>query len=259
MIQDNLSKEFNMVTGINEEVQGAANEDVAAMLARQRAGAGLIVLQSLTDGLDRSQELLTEIMMDVVRKNYTPAKVKTLLAGEEPAPLFYNKAFGKYRCMVEAGFDTESQRQYQFHQLVNLRQLGIDIPQDVMVKAATIQNKNDLIEALQQQQQAQQQQAQQQAQVQQQLLQAQTELAHSQAGSHQGMQLERESRVPENRAFAIERLAQAEKDRDLALLNKVKMLKEIEDLDIGHLERLIGMAKILNEKTQSPLQGVNNV
>jgi uncharacterized transporter YbjL len=188
--------------------------------------------------------------MKMVQSNYTPGKVKNLLEGEEPAPLFYSKAFGKYHCMVEAGFNTESQKQMQFAQLIQLRELGVQIPDDVLIDAATLQNKDKLTERLQQQQQAQQQQAQHQMQSQMQLQQAQIQLAHARAGADRGLEVERTSRVEENRALAERQHEEAIKESQLATLNLVKAMKELEDMDLGHLQKLVDIQQLLKASTQ---------
>ncbi len=80
--------------------------------------------------------------------------------------------------------------------------------------------------------------------------QAQIELTRARAVSDQGLGLERASRVEENQALAVERRAQAARDEDAGLLDKVKALKELEQLDIVHLEKLIALSNMLRTETQ---------
>jgi len=250
-LQDTFSKEMNLVSGINEELMGSALDDKAGILSALRQGAGLTTLQPLFDRLDYSQNLLGELIMRVIRNNYTPGKIQNLLEGEAPAPLFYNKAFGQYHCMVEAGFNTESQKQMQFAQLMQLRELGVQIPDAVLIESATLQNKQDLINAMGQsaQQQSQMQQAQLQAQMQ--LQEAQVNLAHARAGADRGLEIERTSRVQENQALAERQRAEAIKEDQLATLNLVKAMKELENMDLGHLQQLIDL--------QARLKGISQM
>jgi hypothetical protein len=246
-LQDTFSKEMNLVSGINEELMGSALDDKAGILSALRQGAGLTTLQPLFDRLDYAQNLLGELVMKVVQNNYTPGKVKNLLEGDEPAPLFYNKSFGKYHCMVELGFNTESQKQMQFAQLVQLKEMGVPIPDSSLIEAATIQNKDEIIQQIQQQQQQQQQQqtAQLESTIQEQ--QARTQLAQAHAMANQGLGAERFSRIEENRALADEREAKAHNDEQMALLNFAKAMKEIETIDITHLEKIISLQRMLKE------------
>lgn len=250
-LQDTFSKEMNLVSGVNEELMGSALDDKAGILSALRQGAGLTTLQPLFDRLDYSQNLLGELIMKVVQNNYTPGKVKNLLEGEEPEALFYNKAFGKYHCMVELGFNTESQKQMQFAQLIQLKELGVPIPDSSLIDAATIQDKDKITQRMEQAQQQAQQLQMMQAQSAMQEQQARTKLAEARTMADQGLGAERFSRIEENRALADERKAAAVKDDQLALLNFAKAIKEIENIDIAQLEKIISLQRMLKSYESS--------
>jgi hypothetical protein len=250
-ISAGLSREIMEISGVNEELLGAADDDKAGVLAMLRQGAGLTTLQPLYDQLDQSQRLLGRIMIETIQTNYTPGKVNMILR-EQPSEQFYNKAFGKYDCVVEDGLNTSTQKQMQFAQLMELRKLGLQIPDDVLLESATLQNKNQLVEAVRQQQQQQAEMAQQQAQVAMQEIQARTELSQARAMADRGLGAERVSRIQENQALAVERQAEAEKDHFGALLNFVKSIKELEGLDIANLEKLIGLARVVSQEQMQP-------
>lgn len=245
-LQETFSKELNMVSGINEELIGSAIDDKAGILAALRQGAGLTTLQPIFDRLNLSQNLLGKIVMEAIQANYTPGKIKNILEGEEPAPIFYNKSFGKYHCVIENGFDTESQKQLEFAQLVQLKELGFNIPPKTMINAATLQKKDELIADIEamEQQAAQAQQAQIETEVAE--GQARINLANARAVADRGLGLERASRIEENKALAEERKAQSVKDDTEALLAFIKAAKEIEGIDFAHLKELISMQQMLN-------------
>lgn len=247
-LQDTFSKEMNMVSGINEELMGSALDDKAGILSALRQGAGLTTLQPIFDRLDFAQNMLGELIMKIIQSNYTPGKIKSLLEGQQPAPLFYNKAFGKYHSMVELGFNTESQKQMQFAQLMQLREAGVPIPDSSLIDAATIQDKDKIIQQMQASQQQAQQLQQTQMQSQLQEAQARTELAHARTMADQGLGAERFSRIDENRALGVERRAKAVADDNMALLNFVRAMKEIENIDINHLQQIISIQQMLKEQ-----------
>lgn len=257
-LQDTFSKEMNLVSGINEELMGSALDDKAGILSALRQGAGLTTLQPLFDRLDFSQNLLGELIMKVVQNNYTPGKIKNLLEGQEPAPLFYNKSFGKYHCMVEMGFNTESQKQMQFAQLLQLKELGVPIPDASLIDAATLQDKDKMLQQMQQQQEQQQQMQQIQMQWQMEESQARTQLAQARTMADQGLGAERFSRIDENRALGVERRAKAVADDNMALLNFVKAMKEIENIDIGHLQQIISIQQMIKQQEAVKEESINN-
>jgi len=187
-------------------------------------------------------------MIDIIQANFTPGKVKKILEGEEPTDQFYNKAFGKYNADVEEGLNTANQRQMQFAQMLQLREMGVPISPEDLLEAATMQNKSRVIENLTKAEQAQSQQQQQQNQMAMQLQQAQIELAQARAQADLGLFAERTSRVDENRALAIQKLHEANSDDQRATLDKIKALKELESMDLAHIRELLAMAASLKQQ-----------
>lgn len=246
-----LAQEVQQISGVNEELLGSAVDDKAGILSMLRQGAGLTTLQILFDQLDHAQKLLGHIIIDLIQANFTPGKVKKILEGQEPSPQFYNKAFGKYGAAVEEGLNTTTQKQMQFAQLLNLREVGVPIPDDQLIESSTLQNKKELLESLAQQKQQQQQAQQMQMQAAMQEQMARTNLANARAQADQGLGLERISRIQENQALAVERQAQARKDEDIGLLNLVKALKEIDTVDLAQLEKLISLSNLVKQRDQT--------
>ena len=245
-----MSQEINDISGISDEQLGTASEDVAGFLAMMRNASSLVTLQNLFDNLDSAQKQLGRLMIKLIQTNFTPGKIKNILEGEEPAPLFYNKAFGKYHAAVEEGFNTTTQKQMEFAQRLQLRQVGVPITDEDLLESATLQGKNKIIENMQRQKQAMAQQQQMQMQAQMQEAQARTELAKSRAIADRGLGAERMSRIQENEALAVERRAAAEKDHDAAFLDLIKALKEIDGMDIDHIQRLIGLSHQIKSQEQ---------
>jgi hypothetical protein len=252
-----LGDEIQQISGVNEELLGSADDDKAGILSMLRQGAGLTTLQILYDQLDQSQKLLGRIFLDLIQNNFSPGKIKRIIA-EEPSPQFYNKAFGKYDAAIEEGLNTTTQKQMQFRQLLALRETGIPIPNDVLIESSTLQNKQELIEALQKQEQQQQQSQQMIQQMAMEEQKAKIKDLESKAQANEGLGLERAARVKENRALAVERLAESQKDRELAALHKVQALKELESMDLQHLEKLLQVNEYLKGQ-QSSQQAVEQV
>ena len=248
-LAESLANEVTQISGVNEELLGSATDEKAGILSMLRQGAGLTTLQNLFDQLDYSQRLLGKIMIDIIQANFTPGKVQRII-GETPSDQFFNKKFGRYDAAVEEGLNTTTQRQMQFAQLLQLKEIGVPIPNEALLEAATIQNKKKLIEQIkaQEEAQAQAQQEQQQAQLEMQL--AQTKLTQARAVADQGLGLERISRVQENEALAMEREASAEKDHMQAILNMVKAGKELDTMDLNQLEKLIALSNTVKAQEQ---------
>lgn len=244
-----LAKEVQEISGVNEELLGSAVDDKAGILSMLRQGAGLTTLQILFDNLDFAQKLLGRLCIDIIQVNFTPGKVQKILEGKQPAEQFYNKAFGKYHAAVEEGMNTTTQKQMQFAQMINLREIGVPIPDDSLIEACSLQNKKELIEKMDKIKESQDQMQQMQVQAQIEEQKARTNLAKARAIADEGLGLERVSRIEENQALAEERRAEAVKDRDLGFLNLVKALKEIDDIDINQIEKLMAISNMVQQQS----------
>lgn len=254
-----LGKEIQEISGVNEELLGSADDDKSGILSMLRQGAGLTTLQVLFDQLDASQKQLGEVFLELVQNNYTYGKVARIL-GEEPVPEFESKTFLNYDIRIEEGVNTSTQRQMAFAQALHLRELGLPIPTKYILTLATTQDKEKLLESVEQEEQAQAQQQQMQMQTQMQVLQAQIEDLQAKAVANQGLGVERVSRVQENRALALERLSQSKENRQEAALNMAKTMKELQSIDMNQIEQLLGIIQVLKQSAaDDPTEAGTNV
>ena len=139
----------------------------------------------------------------------------------------------------------------QFAQLLQLRETGINIPDEVILEATTLQNKKDLVEAVTKANEEQQQIQQMQIQTELKEIEARIELSKARSVADTGLGLERVSRVKENEAFAIERRAEARKDNAQGMLNIVRAIKELDTVDIQQLQQLISISQMLSAQNKS--------
>ena len=247
-LSQQLGSEIMQISGVNEELLGAATDDKAGILSMLRQGAGLVTLQKLFDQLDYSQKLLGEIIVEMIQANFRPGKIKRITS-EEPSPQFAQKAFQKYDIEISAGLNTDTQRQLAFAQMMELQAAGVPIAPEDILEASTLQNKSDLIENMKKREAMQAQQMQQQQAMQLEVLKAQINDLNSKALSNQGLAIERVSRVSENESLSEARHAQAIEDLQDAQLSKAKAMKELSEMDLNQIERMLSIAKLLKEDT----------
>ena len=140
----------------------------------------------------------------------------------------------------------------QFAQIMQLSEAGVPFSAEAKIKAATIQNKNDLLEDSRKQQEQMMQLEQQKAQSDLMVAQANARLLESQAKANDAMALERESRVAENQVFAYERHAKAQDSLAMAKLHQAELLQKLQEIPINNLEKLINIAQNLKQETPTP-------
>lgn len=245
-MEDMLKSVMREISGVNEELLGAALDDKAGVLAMLRQGASLTTLQKYSDNFDESQKLCGEIIIEMIQHFWSYGKVKAVL-GEEPTPEFDNKAFFKYGAKVAKGVLTETQEQLELAQLFELQErFGPIFPPDEIVQAMTIQNKDRIIEKMLAAQKAQQEQQQKMAELQMQQMQVDNQTKMSYSASQQSLANEREAKIQTDIAVAEDKLKRAAQEDTHSLLNLIKSIKELDGMDLAHLEQKVNILNALS-------------
>jgi hypothetical protein len=240
-----LAEDITKISGVNEELLGAATDDKAGILSMLRQGAGLTTLQTLFDKLDYSQRLLGKIRMDAVRKNFSPGKVRNII-GREPEERFYTSNVSKYDIAVEEGVYSTTQRQMELQQLLHFRtELGMQIPDESILRASVIQNKDKLIDDLNKASQQQAQAQQQASEVQMQQMQSEVMSAYAKTKSDLALSKERMANATAKMVSIDQIEADAEQSRTQAELDLIKQIIELEDMDLQGIRNALELAETI--------------
>jgi len=245
--------------------QNMGAKEMTGVLMKLKMGAGLTGLRNIFDRLNQSQMYVGDIMNDMAMNNFGIGKIKKIL-GEEPSEIIQNvvtpenqlmkmaASMLKYNCAVEEGELTSTQRQLQFIQALQMKQLGIPISNNYILEKSTLQGKKEIIEDIQQQEQQAQQLQQieaKQALEQQEIL---TRSIEAKAQNDFAAAQERKARSVSDIALAKERTSQAVHDRASAALENAKALKELDEMDENRLIKLAQFIIDLQMK-QKQMQG----
>lgn len=252
-MEEMLSNVMRQISGVNEELLGAAIDDKAGILSMLRQGAGLTTLQRLFDQLDESQRLCGEIILEMIQKNWTYGKIKSVI-GEEPTQEFDDGIFFKYGVKVTPGVLTETQQQLELGQLLNLKEiLGEATPPPVIqriIDCMYIQNKDELKQQISEFQEAQSKQQEQMQQLQMQQLQVDNETKLAYAQSQKGLAAERVAKIQTDVAIAQDKIKRAHTEDTASLLNVIKAIKELDGMDLDHLEKKLQILENLQPTAQ---------
>lgn len=226
-----LKDDIQSNAGVTPELLGQAEDSDVGITEQLRQGAALTTLQELFDNLDLSQRNAGRLHWAYIQKNYTLGKIRRMIQ-EDPTNEFRDKSFQKYDAVVTNAQLTNTTKQLAFIQKYQLWKDGLPIPVDQLLADVDMQDKDKLIQAIQQQQQAQQQQQEQMAQLQMQNQQIVNESLQSKAYSDRSLAEERLMRGRLEQ-FEIEtKHNESEHLKNLAVLDKVKAAKEIESMGI---------------------------
>ena len=232
-----LSEDITKISGVNEELLGAATDDKSGILSMLRQGAGLTTLQGIFDKLDYTQRLYGKIRLQAIRKNFSKGKVASIL-GHEADPRFFTSHSLKYSIAVEEGNYSTTQRQMELQQLLHFKEIGMPISDKSIMQAAFITNKKQIMEDMQQQAEQQNQQAQQQAQQQAKIDESKIMQAFAKSKSDLASAQEKMANVGQINA-------KGEHERAEADLNIVKMMIGLEDMDLETMRKSFELAQAI--------------
>ncbi len=251
-MEEMLMNVAHRIAGVDPSAMGIEVDDKAGIISMMRQAATARNLQRIFDQFDEFQINCSEIMVEMIQKNWTYGKVKQVI-GEEPTQEFDNKLFFNYGCKVIQGALTETQQQLELGQLMELQRMypNLDLSQEV-IDIMQIQNKDRIKEKLAQQAQAQAQQQQKMAELQMQQIQVDNQTKLSYAASQKSLANEREAKIVSDIAVAQDKLERAHQEDTHALLNLVKAVKEIQSMDITNLHNsILALKELMPEKKET--------
>lgn len=247
-VTDQLKMDIQSNAGVTPELLGQAEDSDVGITEQLRQGAALTTLQELFDNLDLSQSNAGRLHWALIQKNYTLGKIRRFLDGEEPTNEFRDKSFQKYDSIVGRAPLTDTTRQLAFREKYFLWKDGFPIPPDQVLSDLDIQDKDKLMESIQQQQQAQQQQEQQMAELQMQNQQIVNESLQSKAQSDRSLAAEREMRGRLEQYEIVTKQNESEHMKSLAVLDKVKAAKEVESMHIEDFVKVFSLIENIQKR-----------
>ena len=151
------------VSGVNDSMQGFDREDVAARAIEKKRQAGSTsTLSKPLDNLTRSDFYLARNILQLVQTFYTEPRLLTITDGSpaggietvpvnQPTPegqILNDLTIGEYDIVITSVPHRETLEDSQFEQAVALRELGIMIPDDILIDASRLQDKKVIIQRM---------------------------------------------------------------------------------------------------------------
>lgn len=252
-----LSEDITKISGVNEELLGAATDDKSGILSMLRQGAGLVTLQTIFDKLDYTQRLFGKIRLQAIRKNFSKGKIASIL-GHEAHERFFTSHSLKYSVTVEEGNYSATQRQMELQQLLHFKEIGMTVADKTIWRAAFLTNKKQAEEDAAEQMQEQAQQQQQQAQMQEKSENSKIMASYAKSRSDLAREKELMASAQEKLAKINDIEANAEHKKMQADLDLVKMMLELESMDFTQMKEAFDMAQAIKAANEPQQQTVLN-
>ena len=150
------------ISGVSDSMQGFDREDVAAKAIQAKRQAGSTNLAKPLDSLVRSDYLLARNVLDIVQEYYTEPRIMTIthdrITGDNETfgvnqpnaagEITNDLMLGEYDVVISSVPQRETLEDSQFDQAVALKELGISIPDDVLIDASRLLNKKSIIDKM---------------------------------------------------------------------------------------------------------------
>ena len=151
------------ISGVSDSMQGFDREDVAAKAIQAKRQAGSTNLAKPLDSLSRSDHILARSILALVQRFYTEERILTIshdtaaaeteeFAINQPTPegtIINDLTLGEYDVIVSSVPRRETLEDSQFEQAVALREMGVMIPDSVLIDSSRLINKKDVLRIMQ--------------------------------------------------------------------------------------------------------------
>jgi hypothetical protein len=147
------------ISGVSDSMQGFDREDVAAKAIQAKRQAGSTNLAKPLDSLTRTDHILARNVLDLVQTFYTEERLLTITHNQatgDTESFAVNQAtaegeivndltLGEYDVVVSSVPVRETLEDSQFEQAVALREMGVAIPDSVLIDSSRLMNKKEVI------------------------------------------------------------------------------------------------------------------
>jgi hypothetical protein len=151
------------ISGVSDSMQGMDRADVAAKAIQEKKKSGSTNLIKPLDNLNRTDFIIARNILDIVQEFYSEPRLYTIThdqATGETETFGVNEVdaygeitndltLGEYDVVVSSVPHRETLEDSQFEQAVALKELGVAIPDTVLIDASRLMNKKDIIKQMQ--------------------------------------------------------------------------------------------------------------
>jgi len=242
------NSDFPDITGASEEILGQQTDNISGIALLARQNASWITLEPLADSLKAAKRTLGLKIVDVIQKNFVPAKIERII-NDKPTQEFYSGAFKKYDCAVTEGYDTATQKENQYFQMLNLKMNAqLNIPDEVIINAAPIANKKEVLEIMARKEQEAQQQEQQQSEMNQREQQATVGMMEAQREKDMALSDKYRSNVKSSQFDMVYKTAESKREEQRVNIQAIEALEALNNIDISKIKELIELSRMIQEE-----------
>ena len=147
------------ISGINDSMLGTDGAEVSGIAIQAKQNRGVIMIQVPLDNLKRTRQILAEKILNLIQSFYTEQRIIQVTNEDDPLkprePMVINEhtpegrivndlTIGEYDVIVSTAPARDSFDEIQFAEAINLRNVGVAIPDDAIVEYSHLSKKGEL-------------------------------------------------------------------------------------------------------------------
>lgn len=154
---------IKVISGVSDAMLGTESAEVSGVALEKKQNRGLVQQAPLKANLDYTRHLLGQKILELVQDFYTDTREVTYTdefeAGEPQRSVMLNEPIvggyrndptvGEYDVVVSTMPSRDNFEDEQFAQILNMRNMGVQIPDYRVVAASNLQNKAEISQELQ--------------------------------------------------------------------------------------------------------------
>ena len=147
------------ISGINDSMLGTDSAEVSGVAIQAKQNRGAVMIQVPLDNLRKTRHYMAEKILNLIQTFYTEQRIIQVTNEEDPLkprePMVINQVtpegriindltLGEYDVVVSTAPARDSFDEVQFAEALNLRQVGVQIPDDAIVEYSHLARKGEL-------------------------------------------------------------------------------------------------------------------
>lgn len=147
------------ISGVGEGLLDISGPEVSGVALKQKRSSGMMQLQVPFDNLARSRRILAERILELIQRFYTETRVFQAIDLGDPkkaseeiiingvnavGEIINDVTLGEYSVVITSAPARDNYQDSQFAEALSLRDVGVEIPDDIVIESSNIQNKKQI-------------------------------------------------------------------------------------------------------------------
>lgn len=147
------------ISGVNDSMLGSDSAEVSGIAIKEKQSRGVIMIQVPLDNLKKARQYLAEKVLNLIQTFYTEQRILQITDESDPlkpreevvvnemtpeGEIINDLTIGEYDVVISTAPARDSFDEVQFAEALNLRQVGVAIPDDAIIEYSHLTKKGEL-------------------------------------------------------------------------------------------------------------------